>query len=160
MSTWVTLERFILSDAILGNHLALPYRNWNPTDWDPCGKLSSATILIDSKAVRLPCSNLYHHHHHYPPFVFSRRTTSLSLAFFSHFCYESILLILSGPLQRCSPGVQKSDRVQTDRTSPRQAIRNVQLRSIHHRHLSRTSADLLQIQRRRWKTHEFPQAFS
>ena len=85
------------SQAILGNHLALP-----PTHMLLVG-------VGNSPPYRAP-------HYLTPPFT-SPPLLSFRLLTADHPLFlsdESTPLILSGPLQLCSPGVPKSDGVQID----------------------------------------------
>jgi hypothetical protein len=58
-----------------------------------------------------------------PSYIPSRLRCSpiFYLANFFHFRYESILLHFSGPLRRCSPGLQRQNGEQLSRSSLRQA---------------------------------------
>ena len=89
MSTWNILERFVRTES------------------------PSATSAINRKAVRLLIPSLYPLPS--PPLLSTfRLLTTDHFAFLTPFLLYESTLILCGPLQRCPPGVPKSDGVQID----------------------------------------------
>lgn len=74
MSAWNILERFVLTEAILGNYLELTQSRV----YQICmlvGNSPRLTLSIARQCSSLPHSTLYHYHNYYPPFVFSPWTT-------------------------------------------------------------------------------------